>query len=441
MTEPPPGQVGGSDFPTGLRVVIVDDDPVCLRTITETCKRCNYNVTSFACALEALAHLRANSRQVDLVLSDVHMPNMDGFKFLVHIGLEIDLPVIMMSSNGSTEVVLRGITHGAVDYLIKPIRLEEVRNIWQHVIRRRQEPSQDASPPDPADSKPTKRKTNGQGKGDEGKETVPAKKPRVVWSAELHQKFVDAVNQLGIDKAMPKKILALMGVSGLTRDNIASHLQKYRLLFLKRLTPTQGGAQGLPMGATGLVDHKGKVASAPDQQMDALHFPGFAHDGGGNGMAGNPMMGQMHHHPAQLGMGMGMGMGQSLDSNTLLKAMAESSRLLGGLGGLNAMVPGGMPAYMPQGFIPNQQLQFDPRVAQGLNGMYMPTTNAATTPGFFNAGAPKDPVAGFSASVPENTFGEMTHTDMGDIIPTGVTTVIGMETLAGNPHVYRWCGM
>jgi hypothetical protein len=73
--------------------------------------------------------------------------------------------------------------------------------------------------------------------------------------------------------------------------------------------------------------------------------------------------------------------------------------------------------------------------------MYMPTTNAATTPGFFNAGAPKDPVAGFSASVPENTFGEMTHTDMGDIIPTGVTTVIGMETLAGNPHVYRWCGM
>jgi hypothetical protein len=72
--------------------------------------------------------------------------------------------VAVMSSNGSTEVVLRGITHGAVDYLIKPIRLEEVRNIWQHVIRRRQEPSQDASPPDPADSKPTKRKTNGQGK-------------------------------------------------------------------------------------------------------------------------------------------------------------------------------------------------------------------------------------------------------------------------------------
>jgi hypothetical protein len=70
-------------------------------------------------------------------------------------------------------------------------------------------------------------------------------------------------------EAMPKKILALMGVSGLTRDNIASHLQKYRLLFVKRLTPRQGGEQGLLMGTTGMVDRKGKLASAPEQQVRA----------------------------------------------------------------------------------------------------------------------------------------------------------------------------
>jgi SHAQKYF class myb-like DNA-binding protein len=40
------------------------------------------------------------------------------------------------------------------------------------------------------------------------------KKPRVVWSAELHQQFVTAVNTLGIDKAVPKRILDLMGVLG-----------------------------------------------------------------------------------------------------------------------------------------------------------------------------------------------------------------------------------
>lgn len=35
--------------------------------------------------------------------------------------------------------MLRGVTHGAVDFLIKPVRIEELRNIWQHVLRRRRE--------------------------------------------------------------------------------------------------------------------------------------------------------------------------------------------------------------------------------------------------------------------------------------------------------------
>jgi hypothetical protein len=43
----------------------------------------------------------------------------------------------VMSGNGTTDVVLRGVTHGAVDFLIKPVRLEELRNAWQHVVRRK----------------------------------------------------------------------------------------------------------------------------------------------------------------------------------------------------------------------------------------------------------------------------------------------------------------
>jgi hypothetical protein len=37
------GQIKGSEFPAGLRVVVVDDDPVCLRTITQMCKSCSYD--------------------------------------------------------------------------------------------------------------------------------------------------------------------------------------------------------------------------------------------------------------------------------------------------------------------------------------------------------------------------------------------------------------
>ncbi len=53
---------------------------------------------------------------------------------------------------------------------------------------------------------------------------------QVEWTQELHDRFVCAVETLGTDKAVPSKILDHMGpiAAGLTRQNVASHLQKYR---------------------------------------------------------------------------------------------------------------------------------------------------------------------------------------------------------------------
>lgn len=63
------------------------------------------------------------------------------------------------------------------------------------------------------------------------------KRPRLVWTPQLHKRFVEVVAHLGIKNAVPKTIMQLMNVEGLTRENVASHLQKYRL-YLKRM---QGG--------------------------------------------------------------------------------------------------------------------------------------------------------------------------------------------------------
>ncbi|KAJ9690072.1 hypothetical protein PVL29_012635 [Vitis rotundifolia] len=55
-------------------------------------------------------------------------------------------------------------------------------------------------------------------------------KPRLRWTADLHERFVDAVTQLGgANKATPKAIMRTMGVKGLTLFHLKSHLQKYRL--------------------------------------------------------------------------------------------------------------------------------------------------------------------------------------------------------------------
>jgi SHAQKYF class myb-like DNA-binding protein len=59
------------------------------------------------------------------------------------------------------------------------------------------------------------------------------KKARMVWTPSLHHRFVEAVEHLGEKGAVPKAIVRLMNVDGLTRENVASHLQKYRL-YLKR---------------------------------------------------------------------------------------------------------------------------------------------------------------------------------------------------------------
>nr|CAD1834526.1 unnamed protein product [Ananas comosus var. bracteatus] len=66
--------------------------------------------------------------------------------------------------------------------------------------------------------------------GDSGLVLTTDPKPRLRWTVELHDRFVDAVAQLGgPDKATPKTIMRVMGVKGLTLYHLKSHLQKFRL--------------------------------------------------------------------------------------------------------------------------------------------------------------------------------------------------------------------
>lgn len=125
----------------------------------------------------------------------------------------------MLSANGDPKLVMKGITHGACDYLVKPVRIEELRNIWQHVIRRKKPEPKSHNSGDQGNGNQSSGEGNGsqadrngkfnrkrkdeedlsEDNGNESEDPSSQKKPRVVWSIELHRKFVAAVNQLGIE--------------------------------------------------------------------------------------------------------------------------------------------------------------------------------------------------------------------------------------------------
>ncbi|CAL5204149.1 unnamed protein product [Lathyrus oleraceus] len=122
-----------------LRVLLVEADDCTRQIITALLRKCNYKVAAVADGLKAWEILKGRPRNFDLILTEVDLPSVSGYALLSLI-MEHDtcktIPVIMMSSQDSVSTVYKCMLRGAADYLVKPIRINELRNLWQHVWRR-----------------------------------------------------------------------------------------------------------------------------------------------------------------------------------------------------------------------------------------------------------------------------------------------------------------
>ena len=113
---------------TGSRVLVVDDVPTnidVLRMILEPEGVKISFATSGQQALEVVSRMA-----VDLILLDVTMPGLDGFETCQLLKADPatrDIAVIFVSARIDTEDVVKGFELGAVDYVLKPFRSEEVR--------------------------------------------------------------------------------------------------------------------------------------------------------------------------------------------------------------------------------------------------------------------------------------------------------------------------
>jgi DNA-binding response OmpR family regulator len=120
-------------------VLIVDDTPANLAYLSDALDEAGYKVLvsiDGATALETLALTTP-----DIILLDAVMPDMDGFdtcKAIKQLPSKCDIPVVFMTALVETQHVVRAFDAGAIDYVIKPVRQEEVlARIATHVERAR----------------------------------------------------------------------------------------------------------------------------------------------------------------------------------------------------------------------------------------------------------------------------------------------------------------
>ncbi|KAK8509716.1 hypothetical protein V6N11_058119 [Hibiscus sabdariffa] len=123
-----------------LRVLLVEADDSTRQIIAALLRKCSYRVVAAVPdGLMAWETLKDRPHNIDLILTEVELPSISGFALLTLI-MEHDIckniPVIMMSSQDSITTVLKCMLKGAADFLIKPVRRNELKNLWQHVWRR-----------------------------------------------------------------------------------------------------------------------------------------------------------------------------------------------------------------------------------------------------------------------------------------------------------------
>lgn len=109
------------------KILIVDDIPKNIELAANILQTKNYNITFAKSGPSALQ--KVESIDFDLILLDVMMPEMDGFEVcrrLKNNKKTRDIPVIFLTAKSETENVVKGFELGAVDYVTKPFKTEEL---------------------------------------------------------------------------------------------------------------------------------------------------------------------------------------------------------------------------------------------------------------------------------------------------------------------------
>ena len=124
-----------SKFKRDRSIMVVDDSPVIIKLVKSKLARTGFRVITAENGKKALDLL--NSDKPDLILSDINMPEMDGFAFCkaVHSDPSLSsIPFVVMSSSDRRSSMKRMIEHGAATYIVKPFNMDELVIIIEKIL-------------------------------------------------------------------------------------------------------------------------------------------------------------------------------------------------------------------------------------------------------------------------------------------------------------------
>ncbi len=139
-----------------FNIMIVDDSSAMRQVIKKIIGMSGFKMDQCYEAghgLEALSVL--SDHWVDVILSDINMPRMNGLEFLGRVRdheLYRHIPVIMISTEGSTERVQEAFDHGARGFIKKPFLPEEIKKVLYQVVGFKEDGAYEGNSEDPAGS-------------------------------------------------------------------------------------------------------------------------------------------------------------------------------------------------------------------------------------------------------------------------------------------------
>ncbi len=106
-------------------ILVVDDSPTVVKFVSFSLRNRGFNVLTACDGMDAIEKISNHSASVDLIITDLNMPNVDGYEFISTLRRNSkyeNIPIIILSSEEEEADKRKGRESGASSYLVKPFK-------------------------------------------------------------------------------------------------------------------------------------------------------------------------------------------------------------------------------------------------------------------------------------------------------------------------------